>query len=106
MGSLELPGRALVVIDTEGRMVHMTLHNEYARSYPEKVLELIRHQKNEDRVVKKSTSAAGRAVRPGVFDNEQFFICFCFLPKLSICYVICSVFFLNLNKRFRFRLRK
>ena len=32
--------RALVILDTDGRMVHMTLHNEQARSYPDKVLEL------------------------------------------------------------------
>ena len=35
--------RALVILDQEGRMVHMSLHNEYTRSYPWKVVDLIKH---------------------------------------------------------------
>merc|ERR1719347_516486 len=38
--------RALVILDTEGRMVHLSLHNENTRSYPDKVLSLIKHLKN------------------------------------------------------------
>ena len=34
--------RALLILDTDGRMVHMTLHNKWAGSYPTKVLELIK----------------------------------------------------------------
>ena len=34
--------RALVILDQEGRMVHMSLHNEYTRSYPMKVMEMIK----------------------------------------------------------------
>jgi len=37
--------RALVILDTKGRMVHLTLHNEHTRSYPVKVMELIKHLK-------------------------------------------------------------
>ena len=40
--------RSLVILDQEGRMVHVTLHNEHTRSYPEKVVELIKHLKGED----------------------------------------------------------
>ena len=39
--------RALVILDTKGRMVHLTLHNEHTRSYPVKVMELIRHLKRD-----------------------------------------------------------
>ena len=38
--------RALVILDQEGRMVHMSLLNEYIRSYPGKVVELIKHLKD------------------------------------------------------------
>jgi len=38
--------RALVILDSNGRMVHLTLHNEHTRSYPVKVLELIKHLKD------------------------------------------------------------
>ena len=37
--------RALVILDTKGRMVHLTLHNEHTRSYPVKVMELVKHLK-------------------------------------------------------------
>jgi len=39
--------RALVILDTKGRMVHLTLHNEHTRSYPVKVMELIKHLKDD-----------------------------------------------------------
>jgi len=39
--------RALVILDTEGRMVHLALNNENTRSYPDKVMELIKHLKDE-----------------------------------------------------------
>jgi len=39
--------RALAILDTEGRMVHLALNNENTRSYPEKVMELIKHLKDE-----------------------------------------------------------
>ena len=48
------------------------------------------------------TTAPVRGVRPGVFDNEQFFNGFCFLPKLTICYFICSVYFEILTNGFGF----
>jgi len=38
--------RALVILDKEGRMVHLALHNEHTRSYPGKVMELINHLKS------------------------------------------------------------
>ena len=40
--------RALVILDQEGRMIHMTLNNEHIRSYPGKVVALIKHLKGED----------------------------------------------------------
>jgi alkyl hydroperoxide reductase subunit AhpC len=39
--------RALVILDREGRMVHMTLHNENTRSFPGKVVELIKKLQGE-----------------------------------------------------------
>ena len=39
--------RALVILDTRGRMVHLALHNEHTRSYPVKVMELIKHLKGD-----------------------------------------------------------
>merc|ERR1719431_1822984 len=39
--------RALVILDTEVRMVHLALNNENTRSYPDKVMELIKHLKDE-----------------------------------------------------------
>ena len=33
----------MVILDQEGRMVYMSLHSEYTRSYPGKVVELIKH---------------------------------------------------------------
>jgi len=39
--------RALVILDSNGRMVHLTLHNEHTRSYPVKVMELIKHLKDD-----------------------------------------------------------
>jgi len=38
--------RALAILDKEGRMVHLALHNEHTRSYPGKVVELINHLKS------------------------------------------------------------
>jgi len=40
--------RALVILDTEGRMVHLTMNNENTRSYPNKVMELIKHLNVKD----------------------------------------------------------
>jgi len=45
--------RALVILDQQGKMVHLTLHNELAKSYPSKVLDLIKNlTRDEEEVVK------------------------------------------------------
>merc|ERR1712142_1318027 len=55
--------RALVILDTEGRMVHLSLHNENTRSYPDKVLSLIKHLKNDVSVSAASDDVSTESVK-------------------------------------------
>merc|ERR1712142_1413805 len=55
--------RALVILDTEGRMVHLSLHNENTRSYPDKVLSLIKHLKNDVSVSAASDDVSTESIK-------------------------------------------
>merc|ERR1712240_180384 len=55
--------RALVILDTEGRMVHLSLQNENTRSYPDKVLSLIKHLKNNISVNTPSDDVSAESIK-------------------------------------------
>merc|ERR1712042_56921 len=55
--------RALVILDTEGRMVHLSLQNENTRSYPDKVLSLIKHLKNNVSVSAASDDVSAESIK-------------------------------------------
>jgi len=63
--------RALVILDTEGRMVHFALNNENTKSNPVKVMELIKHLKDVNTGVDESPGTSSQNASNAISNEES-----------------------------------